>query len=204
MVCWPTLQYRRVEASQAKTSLGDITRCTQMTFSKAARKYYKLAWKTVADQIKKRGLRVKYEDPSSELFTQPAIGRTYTPDFVLPNGIVVETKGRFTLEDRKKHRIQEQCDYDILCLVILTLRYVRGQNFVCNVVRQTWLFVFRQTIKRSGSMNNSVPLDLEPGEAILVLVLRKMERLAFLWFYPTNMNIEKDLIQTLKLIMMTC
>ena len=88
-----------------------------MTFSKAARKYgYKSGLeKIVADQIKKRGLRVKYEDPSSRIaFTQPAIGRTYTPDFVLPNGIVVETKGRFTLEDRKKHMwIQEQCDYDI-------------------------------------------------------------------------------------------
>ena len=88
-----------------------------MTFSKAARKHgYKSGLeKTVADQIKRRGLRVKYEDPSSRIaFTQPAIDRTYTPDFVLPNGIVVETKGRFTLEDRKKHLwIQEQCDYDI-------------------------------------------------------------------------------------------
>ena len=29
--------------------------------------------------------------------------RTYTPDFVLPNGIIVETKGRFTADDRRKH-----------------------------------------------------------------------------------------------------
>lgn len=88
-----------------------------MTFSKAAKKYgYRSGLeKTVADQIKKRGLRVKYEDPSSRIiFTQPAIDRTYTPDFILPNGIVVETKGRLTLEDRKKHLwIQEQTDYDI-------------------------------------------------------------------------------------------
>lgn len=88
-----------------------------MTFSKAAKKYgYRSGLeKTVADQIKKRGLRVKYEDPSSRIsFTQPAIDRTYTPDFILPNGIVVETKGRFTLEDRKKHLwIQAQTDYDI-------------------------------------------------------------------------------------------
>ena len=88
-----------------------------MTFSKAARKYgYKSGLeKTVADQIKKRGLHVKYEDPSSRIsFTQPAIDRTYTPDFILPNGIVVETKGRFTLDDRKKHLwIQKQTDHDI-------------------------------------------------------------------------------------------
>jgi len=88
-----------------------------MKFSRAARKhgYRSGLEKTVADQIKKRGLRVKYEDPSSRIsFTQPATDRTYTPDFVLPNGIVVETKGRFTLEDRKKHLwIQEQTDFDI-------------------------------------------------------------------------------------------
>ena len=29
--------------------------------------------------------------------------KTYTPDFILPNGIVLEVKGRFVLEDRKKH-----------------------------------------------------------------------------------------------------
>ena len=28
---------------------------------------------------------------------------TYTPDFLLPNGIFVETKGRFMPKDRKKH-----------------------------------------------------------------------------------------------------
>jgi hypothetical protein len=27
----------------------------------------------------------------------------YTPDFLLPNGIIVETKGRFLTEDRQKH-----------------------------------------------------------------------------------------------------
>ena len=29
--------------------------------------------------------------------------KTYTPDFELPNGIILEVKGRFVLEDRKKH-----------------------------------------------------------------------------------------------------
>jgi hypothetical protein len=29
--------------------------------------------------------------------------RTYTPDFILPNGIIIETKGRFTAADRRKH-----------------------------------------------------------------------------------------------------
>ena len=39
--------------------------------------------------------KIKYTVPSSE--------HTYTPDFRLPNGIYIETKGRFVTEDRKKH-----------------------------------------------------------------------------------------------------
>lgn len=35
--------------------------------------------------------------------------KTYTPDFVLQNGIIVEAKGRLTVHDRTKHtRISEQ------------------------------------------------------------------------------------------------
>lgn len=30
--------------------------------------------------------------------------RTYTPDFVLSNGIIIETKGRFVSTDRRKHK----------------------------------------------------------------------------------------------------
>ncbi|BBO80224.1 hypothetical protein DSCO28_07900 [Desulfosarcina ovata subsp. sediminis] len=43
-------------------------------------------------------------------FTQPAKKRTYTPDFILlKNGIIIETKGRFTAKDREKHLwIQKQ------------------------------------------------------------------------------------------------
>lgn len=34
---------------------------------------------------------------------------TYTPDFLLPNGIIIETKGRFVTADRQKHlAVQEQ------------------------------------------------------------------------------------------------
>ena len=35
--------------------------------------------------------------------------RTYTPDFVLTNGIIIETKGLFTSDDRRKHlEVQKQ------------------------------------------------------------------------------------------------
>jgi hypothetical protein len=35
-------------------------------------------------------------------FVQPAKARTYTPDFKLPSGVLVESKGRFTTADRQK------------------------------------------------------------------------------------------------------
>jgi hypothetical protein len=53
-------------------------------------------------QLKACGIAAEYE-PFSIAYTQPPLFRKYTPDYVLPNGIVIETKGRFTLEDRKKH-----------------------------------------------------------------------------------------------------
>ena len=57
-----------------------------------------------AERIESAGLVVKYEDPSSRIeFEEPPKKRRYTPDFVLPNGIIIETKGQLTLADRKKH-----------------------------------------------------------------------------------------------------
>jgi hypothetical protein len=42
-------------------------------------------------------------------YIKPQTNHTYTVDFALPNGILVEAKGRWVLEDRKKHMlIREQ------------------------------------------------------------------------------------------------
>lgn len=37
------------------------------------------------------------------LYDKPARTSRYTPDFPLPNGIIIETKGRFVTADRQKH-----------------------------------------------------------------------------------------------------
>jgi hypothetical protein len=61
----------------------------------------------VSNQISNRGLSVEYE--SEEVpYIIPASEHTYHPDFKLPNGIRVETKGRFVLADRKKHLLVKQ------------------------------------------------------------------------------------------------
>lgn len=62
------------------------------------------------------GVDAAYECPSSVIrYTKPAKASRYTPDFVLPNGIIIETKGIFSTEDRQKHLlIREQFpDLDI-------------------------------------------------------------------------------------------
>lgn len=59
----------------------------------------------VAEQLEQEGVSVKYEDPDSKIKYEVNETRTYTPDFILPNGIIVETKGRFVTADRKKHKL---------------------------------------------------------------------------------------------------
>lgn len=41
-------------------------------------------------------------------YTIPATDHKYTPDFVLPNGIIVEAKGIFDVADRQKHILVKQ------------------------------------------------------------------------------------------------
>jgi hypothetical protein len=62
---------------------------------------------SVSNQIASRGLSVQYESEEVS-YIIPASEHTYHPDFKLPNGIRVETKGRFVLADRKKHLLVKQ------------------------------------------------------------------------------------------------
>lgn len=55
----------------------------------------------MAAVIAAAGLAVNFETLALP-YTVPASVHSYKPDFLLPNGIVIETKGLFTLEDRKK------------------------------------------------------------------------------------------------------
>lgn len=62
----------------------------------------------VARQLEEAGVAAGYESEKIA-YVKPARNAKYTPDWILPNGIIVETKGRFVVEDRQKHLIiQEQ------------------------------------------------------------------------------------------------
>lgn len=70
----------------------------------------------VAAELRAKGVEVVYEDPSAVIrYERPSKASRYTPDFVLPNGIIVETKGRFVTEDRQKHKLikEQHPDKDI-------------------------------------------------------------------------------------------
>jgi hypothetical protein len=59
-----------------------------------------------AAYLRKNKVDFTYEEDKIKYITKP---RTYTPDFVLGNGVIIETKGRFMPSDRTKHLlIKEQ------------------------------------------------------------------------------------------------
>lgn len=70
--------------------------------------------KDTATYLRKKKVKFTYE--KTKIKWDDSRIRTYTPDFVLENGIIIETKGRFVSADRVKHlKIKEQYGdkYDI-------------------------------------------------------------------------------------------
>jgi len=56
----------------------------------------------IADSLKAKGVKYTYEETKIK-YIQPASEHQYTADFELDNGIIIESKGRFLVADRKKH-----------------------------------------------------------------------------------------------------
>ncbi len=61
----------------------------------------------ISKDLTERGVDFEYE--KLKVRWQLLEYKTYTPDFKLPNGIIIESKGRFVAADRKKHlKIKDQ------------------------------------------------------------------------------------------------
>lgn len=73
--------------------------------------------KKAASYLDKLGIEYEYETEKLK-YTEPATDRTYTPDFILPNGIYLECKGAFTAPQRKKMAavVEQNPDKDIRML----------------------------------------------------------------------------------------
>lgn len=71
----------------------------------------------VAHDLEKRGFGFRYEN-LKVLYAVPTKIRTYTPDLELENGIIVEIKGRWTSQDRRKmgYVIEQNPELDIRML----------------------------------------------------------------------------------------
>jgi hypothetical protein len=61
----------------------------------------------ISQQNKGKGIKVEYETEQIP-YIVPVSEHTYHPDFLLPNGIRIETKGRFVIADRKKHLLVKE------------------------------------------------------------------------------------------------
>jgi hypothetical protein len=68
----------------------------------------------IAQELLEAGVDFEYEERVIK-YTKPEKGSKYTPDFILPNGIIIETKGRFLTADRQKMILikQQHPDLDI-------------------------------------------------------------------------------------------
>jgi hypothetical protein len=64
--------------------------------------------------LEQRGVPYRYEEVKVP-YVKPESNHKYTPDFILPNGIIVETKGQFDTADRQKHELiqKQHPDLDI-------------------------------------------------------------------------------------------
>lgn len=82
------MRQRRKKKARAKTT----------SFRSKFEESVALALKSAGVAFSYESLRLAYSRPS-----------TYTPDFVLPNGIILEAKGYWESADRTKHLLVREC-----------------------------------------------------------------------------------------------
>ena len=97
----------------------------------SSRRYRSGLEKTTAAYLKENQSKVRYEVLKIEW--EDLRYRTYTPDFVLDNGIIIETKGIFDSEDRRKHlAVREQHpELDIRFVFSNANQRVQGSKLTC-------------------------------------------------------------------------
>jgi hypothetical protein len=68
--------------------------------------------RTIAAQLTKAGVKFKYE---AKRITYTKKTGVYIPDFVMPSGALIETKGRLSSADRTKHKLlhEQRPDLDV-------------------------------------------------------------------------------------------
>ena len=69
---------------------------------------------SIAEDLTSKGVGFSFEELVIP-YIKPEKPAKYTPDFVLENGIIIESKGRFLTEDRQKHLLvqKQHPEFDI-------------------------------------------------------------------------------------------
>jgi len=73
----------------------------------------------ISDTLKSLNVDFTYEQDKIP-YLVPASKHKYTPDFKLPNGTFIETKGRWTAQDRKKHLLLKEQHPEIIIRFIFS------------------------------------------------------------------------------------
>lgn len=83
----------------------------------------------IAQELKLQGVPFEYET----IKIPYTISKTYSPDFILGNGIMIEAKGMFKREDRKKHLLikEQNPEFDIRFVLQGPNTRVPGARYSC-------------------------------------------------------------------------
>ena len=98
----------------------------------------------VADQLEKQRVEFTFE-PSRIKYE---VTKKYTPDFLLPNGILIEVKGWFKAEDQRKHKLikEQHPEIDIRFVIQKLKKKVQGGRFTCQEWCEKYDFKFAESI----------------------------------------------------------
>jgi len=103
-------------ASTAKTKKTTRTSNRSLTTTQVGLKYGFRSGleESIAENLTSKGVGFSFEELVIP-YVKPEKPAKYTPDFVLENGIIIESKGRFLTEDRQKHLLvqKQHPEFDI-------------------------------------------------------------------------------------------
>ena len=113
-------------------------------------KYRSKFEKTIADSLAKKKIKFEYEKDSIR-FIEPESKHIYKPDFKLPNGIYIETKGKWDSDSRKKMALvkAQHPELDIRILFMRDQPIRKGSNTMYSDVckKLGYVYAFKEVPK---------------------------------------------------------
>ena len=98
----------------------------------------------VADQLDKQCVKYRFEPH----WIRYQIEKKYKPDFLLPNGILIEVKGWFKFDDQRKHKLikSQYPELDIRFVFQKINNKVQGGRFTNKEWCEKYNFKFAESI----------------------------------------------------------